>query len=112
MKYSFEKKQISKTTFYDVTSDLEILNRFGDNRWTPERAQEIIDGIENVNSVDEPFKWANEAVLVIAHTDTILLFDLVADRAGIGKQEEDLELSPQEFLQFLYDFKKFIGENS
>jgi hypothetical protein len=113
MKYSFEKKLISQSKVYLIESeDTPLLGNFGLFNWTPEKAQEIIDGVENAKTDGIRYEWANEDVHLLALKDRIFFYDLLAMRGGSTKSEQDLDMGHAEFITFMKDFKKFIEENS
>lgn len=111
MKYKFDKKD----DWFYVFSENEkykTLESFTYYGWTPQKAQEIIDGVEKNKTLTadkDPYVWGNEDITVFANKNGVLLIDKMAMRA---KQDvEPLELSHQEFYAFMQDFKKFIEEN-
>ncbi|MFC6097345.1 hypothetical protein ACFPVY_11885 [Flavobacterium qiangtangense] len=118
MKYIFYKEVIETTgtVILGVMPEEERINvlfRFSDSGWTTQKIQEIIDKVESNRSLEKtknPYVWGNEDVTVFANELGVLLVDKLAMRA---KQEvEPLELTHDEFITFMKDFKKFIEENS
>lgn len=116
IKYKFYKKTIdtTDTTYFMVESDEEsvIINfYFTINNYNI--ISTIIEKIENnrsLNKMQNPYVWGNEDVTVFANELGVLLVDKLAILAG--QEKEALELTYEEFLKFLNDFKKFIEENS
>ncbi|AWM13590.1 hypothetical protein DI487_06755 [Flavobacterium sediminis] len=115
MKYKFYKEVIEDLVTLGIMPEekkYQIIFRFGDSGWTPQKAQEIIDGVEKNKTLaadKDPYVWGNEDITVFANKNGVLLIDKMAMRA---KQDvEPLELSHQEFYAFMQDFKKFIEEN-
>lgn len=92
--------------------EYHILNNFTDTGWTAEKAQSIIDSVElnkTLESRKDPYIWGNEDIAVYASKIGVLLIDRMAMRA---KQETTgLELTHEEFISFMKDFKKFIENN-
>jgi hypothetical protein len=110
MEYKFYKQTISKTTFMEVDSDINVLNRFGDSDWTSERVQDIIEGVKSTDNTEKEYRWGNEDVIVISNKHAVFFIDLLSTR-GSGKQvreKQDLDLTHEEFIKFLEDFKEFI----
>jgi len=115
MDYKFEKLDWGGTIIFNVLSDLSIIENIGSWNWTPQKAQEIISGVENgrTKPKEEAYEWANEDVYVISNENGLFLIDLMAHRAGETDSEKlGLQLTHDEFLQFMKDFKAFIEENS
>jgi hypothetical protein len=115
MKYKFKKHNWDGDTVIGIDSENKILNNLGSWDWTSQKAQEIIDGIEN--SKNKPLKqeyiWANEDVTLYSNINGVLLVDMIAQRFGIDNPEElTLRIQHEEMINFLKDFKKFISENS
>lgn len=116
MNYEFKtKKNLGDTVFIVVDKDNEqsVISGLTDAYWKPAKAQEIIDGVERnktLSKTEDPYVWGNEDVTVFVNENGVLLIDKMAIRA---KQEaEPLELTHNEFIDFMKDFKKFIEENS
>jgi len=115
MKYKFLKKTINTTgsEYYLIEAQNNVLNNFSDSGWTTQKIKEIIDKVESNRSLEktkDPYVWGNEDLTVFANELGVLLVDKLAMRA---KQEvEPLELTHDEFITFMKDFKKFIEENS
>ena len=115
MEYKFYKQTISKTTFTEVDSDINVLNRFGDSEWTSDKVQEIIEGVKSTDNTEKEYRWANEDVMFVSHpTEGVIFWDLLSMRGqGSGKtQSESLVLSHSNFIKFLEDFKEFIEKES
>lgn len=112
MEYKFKKSDWDGTIIFGVKSDNQILDNMGSWDWTPSKAQSIIDAVERnrtLASGNDPYIWGNEDVIVFANELGVLLIDQMAARA---KQETiPLELTHEEFITFMQDFKKFIEEN-
>lgn len=112
MKYKFKKHNWDKDIVIGVESDYKILNNFGSWNWTPEKVQEIIDGVvanKQLPAEQDPYVWGNEDVTIFANEIGVLLIDKMALRAQ--KDPATLELKYDVFNQFLQDFKKFVEEN-
>ncbi len=117
MEYTFYTKTLDTTEglFFLIKTKTNVLQNFGDSDWTPQKAQEIIDGIEQskTKTKGEEYIWANEDLTVHANKNGILLVDMMAQRAGIYDPDSiTLRLEHNEFIAFLQDFKKFIEENN
>lgn len=116
MNYTFIiHKSIVDSIWYLIElkeKEYHILNNFTSSGWTPAKAQSIIDGVERnktLASGKDPYIWGNEDVGVYANEIGVLLIDRMAQRA---KQEViPLELTHDEFITFMTDFKKFIEDN-
>jgi len=114
MKNKFEIYDWSGTKMFGVESEYKVLNHFTSYDWTPEKAQEIIDGIKSTIANNAEYKWANEDLMLVSHPSVgVIFWDLMKTRGqGSGiKASQDLVLSHQEFIDFMEDFKKFIVEN-
>ncbi len=114
MKYTFKKK--NDWHFVEVDDvPFQILERFTYFGWTPKKIQSIIDGVEESKTKEkgEEYFWGNEDVSLYANKNGILLVDEMALRGGNENIDEvTLQLTHDEMLQFLEDFKKFVEENS
>ena len=114
MKYKFSTRKVLDLKVYtvDFEDGYNVINNFTGANWTPQKTQEIIDGVEKNKTLaadKDPYVWGNEDITVFANKNGVLLIDKMAMRA---KQDvEPLELSHQEFYAFMQDFKKFIEEN-
>ncbi|AXO80728.1 hypothetical protein DZC78_10140 [Olleya aquimaris] len=113
MNYSFKSKE---DWFYinlqeDKYKTLESFTYYG---WTTHKVQEIIDGVDSsrTNSFNNAYKWANEDVYVLSFEHGVFFTDLLAERAGQKSEKQDLDLTHDEFINFLKDFKKFVEQNS
>ena len=114
MKYKFKNNGDWSYVIIEE-ANYSIIERFTNFGWTPEKVQEIINGIEQSKTKPkgEEYIWANEDVTVNANENGILLIDMMAQRAGINDPDIiTLQLEHNEFINFLQDFKKFIEENS
>ena len=113
MKYNFKKHDWDGTTVFGIESESSPIRNIGSWGWTSAKAQEIINKVESNRSLEkikDPYVWGNEDVTVFANELGVLLVDKLAMRA---KQEvEPLELTHDEFIAFMKDFKKFIEENN
>ena len=117
MKYSFSiHKTITDSIWYYVNIESKehyVVGNITSYDWTPQKVQELIDKVESNRSLEktkDPYVWGNEDVTVFANELGVLLVDKLAMRA---KQEvEPLELTHDDFITFMKDFKKFIEENS
>ena len=113
MKYKFSTRKVLDLKVYtvDFEDGYNVINNFTGANWTPQKTQEIIDGVEKNKTLaadKDPYVWGNEDITVFANKNGVLLIDKMAMRA---KQDvEPLELSHQEFYAFMQDFKKFIEE--
>jgi hypothetical protein len=112
MKYQFKAEVWNDTKSFTVDSEHGLLNNLGGLKWTPEKVQVIIDMIKNAKTSENTLTWTSEDLTIDADDESVYFYDLMARRAGSVNQGEDLELNPSEFIEFLYDFKKFIEENS
>jgi hypothetical protein len=115
MKYNFFIEKISSTTYYCINVDdieTSVLSRFTDSDWSSIKVQEIIKGIQDVKATGERYEWANEDIHLAALKEGVFFFDLLARRAGEKRDGQDLELTHDEFIAFMEDFKRFIEENS
>ncbi len=100
-------------TIIPEDGNYSILHRFTDTGWTPQKIQTIIDGIEQSKTSDQRYEWANEDVhLVSIKDENVFFFDLMARRAGIQSENQDFQMSHDDFIAFLQDFKTFVEENS
>lgn len=114
MNYNFKKHDWGGTIIYGVKSDKKILNNFGSWGWTSIKVQEIINGIESakIKSYGEEYNWASEDLEIYANKNGVLLIDMLAQRAGEkDPKSSTLQLSHEEFLKFLQDFKQFVETN-
>lgn len=116
MKYKFYKEtlEITGTIILGVMPEkgYETLFRFGDHGWNSHLVQEIIDGVETSRTSEERYEWSNEDVHLVSNQHGVFFFDLIARRFGQGAENQDLQMSHDEFIEFLQDFKKFVEENS
>lgn len=115
MTYKFYSKTIDTTqrTYYmvEVGTDYKTLENFDFTDKMSNQIEKIIDGVLSTKNGTDEYRWANEDVLLIAHPEAVYFIDLLAQRAGEVKKEQDLTLLHEEFISFLQDFKKFIEEN-
>ncbi len=116
MEYKFQKKHVSNSTFHLIEcKEKHLLENFSIYNWTPALAQAIIDGVEGskTKSFAESYSWGNEDIILKSMEHGVFLWDMMARRADKNhKEEQDLQLTHQEFIDFMKDFKKFIEENS
>lgn len=118
MNYKFEtqKLDIDHSPYYFIRINEIIFNtlsRLSDSGWTPQKIQEIIDVVEKNKTLaadKDPYVWGNEDITVFANEIGVLLIDKIALRANI--EQTPLELTHNEFITFLKDFKEFVQENS
>ena len=114
--YKFYKKTIETTgtTYFLVeTGGQSILAYFDFTIKDYDAVQSIIEKVEDnrfLNKTEDPYVWGNEDVTVFANEIGVLLVDKLAMRSG--QEVEPLELTHEEFITFMKDFKKFIEENS
>lgn len=117
MKYKFKTYQISKSKYFDVEIEEDkysTLNNFTDISWTPQKAQEIIDGVKSTINSDKEYKWANEDIMFVSHpVEGVIFWDTLSWRGKVNEKphSHDLVLSHNAFITFMKDFKKFIEEN-
>ena len=113
MEYSFKKYDWDGLEIYGIiSSDKPVLQNIGSWGWTPQKIQTIIDGIEQSKTSDQRYEWANEDVhLVSIKDENVFFFDLMARRAGIQSENQDFQMSHDDFIAFLQDFKTFVEEN-
>lgn len=111
MNYSFKNKD--DWFFITLKEDnYSILERFTYYGWNSSKAQSIIDGVEANRALiktADPYVWGNEDVTVFANEIGVLLVDKMAMRTR--QEVEPLELTHDEFINFMKDFKKFIEYN-
>ncbi|WP_289043804.1 hypothetical protein [uncultured Olleya sp.] len=116
MEYKFTIKSNLDDTVYiiDAEEKFDVLSRFSDAYWTTYKVQEIIDGVDKrrTNSFNNAYKWANEDIYVLSFEHGVFFTDLLAERAGQKSEKQDLDITHDEFINFLKDFKKFIEQNS
>lgn len=115
MKYKFKKHNWDKDIVIGVESDYKILNNFGSWNWTPQKVQEIVDGIESSKNkpIKQEYIWANEDLTLYSNKNGVLLVDMISQRFGKDNPEEiTSQLQHDEMITFLKDFKKFVAENS
>lgn len=117
MKYNFKTFQISKSKYFDIEIREEkyyVLNNFRDSGWSPQKIQNLIDGVEQSKNKepDESFDWQNEDVFFRSNKYGVFFVDLMKQRTGEKSKKQDLDLEHDEFIKFLQDFKKFVEENS
>lgn len=115
MNYNFYKKKIDTTgsIYFMVKSKNNILCCFNFTIKEAYQIQEIIEGIEKNRTLAEdkdPYVWGNEDVSVFANKIGVLLIDKLAFIAG--QEATPLELTHDDMITFLKDFKKFVAENS
>jgi len=117
IKYRFSKFPISKSNYFIIDIESKehfVLANMRNDDWTPNKVQEIIDGIEESKTLpkEEPYEWANEDVELNANENGVWLYDWLTHRAG-EKDTEKLNsfLTHSEMITFLSDFKKFVEEN-
>ncbi|WP_054852332.1 hypothetical protein [Olleya sp. ITB9] len=116
MNYKFYKKTIDTTgTVYFLVESQEIISNFDFTLKSFNQINEIIDGVERgkTKPKENAYQWANEDIYVISNENGLFLIDLMAQRAGETDQDKlGLQLTHQEFIQFLQDFKNFVEQNS
>lgn len=111
MKYSF--KLNDDWIIVEVEGENDVLTNFSNSGWLSQKVQSIMDKVESnrkLEDTQDPYVWGNEDVTVFANEIGVLLIDKLALRAG--QDVVPLELTHDEFITFLKDFKKFIEENS
>lgn len=118
MQYKFSVETVASSKYYFIKLEdekLYPLARLTDDSWTPQKAQELIDGVENSreNPKGQEYVWASEDLTIYSNINGVLLLDMISQRAGIEDPEKvSLQLSCNEFIVFMKDFKKFIEENN
>jgi len=113
MKYTFKKYDWDGDTIHGIDAENKVLNNLGSWNWSQQKVQEIIDGVQKNRTLSEdedPYVWGNEDVTIFSNKIGILLIDKMALRAG--KEVTPLELTHDEFIKFLEDFKEFVAKNS
>ena len=114
MNYKFKNKEDWFYVFSEQ-SRYSIIERFTYYDWTPQKIQSIITGIEESKTKEkgEEFFWGSEDVSLYSNKNGVLLIDEMAIRGGEDNPEKvSLQLTHEEMLTFLNDFKKFVEENS
>ncbi|REC80143.1 hypothetical protein DRF60_00020 [Chryseobacterium elymi] len=117
MKYKFYIEVIEDIVTFGIMPEEEkynVLFRFGDSGWTPQKIQKLIEGVEQSKNKepDVSFDWQNEDVFFRSNKYGFFFVDLMKQRAGEKSKKQDLDLNHDEFIKFLQDFKKFVEENS
>jgi hypothetical protein len=118
MQYKFSIEKVASSKYYFIRLEDEKfypLGRLSDDSWTSQKAQELIDGVENSreNPKGQEYVWASEDLTLYSNINGVLLLDMISQRAGVDDPEKvSLQLSHNEFIIFMKDFKKFIEENS
>lgn len=118
MQYNFFIEKVSKAKYFCIkiaNPKYTSLGRFTDDAWNSEKIQAIIDGVKlgKTKPYGEEYNWASEDLEVYVNQKGVLLIDMLAQRAG--KQDpksSTLQLSHEEFLKFLQDFKQFVETNT
>lgn len=116
MEYTFKLKEVQGYRIYTIITKKEeainVISRLTDTFWTPTKVQEIIDGVNQSKSEGKRYEWANEDIHLVALSNGVYFFDLMARRADKNHPTgQDLDLRHDEFISFLHDFKKFVEEN-
>ncbi len=118
MEYKFEIKQNLGDVYYEVIApfDSKVLESFSAFYINPTDIQKILEGIENSRDKEwnERYVWSSEDVLVYSFKEGVALYDELARRADPQAYEgkaQDLDLTHDEFIQFLEDFKEFVADN-
>lgn len=119
MNYKFETQKLDidkyPYLFIKINDVYRIITRFSDSGWTPQKVQEIVDGIESSKNkpIKQEYIWANEDLTLYSNKNGVLLVDMIAQRFGKDNPEEiTLHLQHDEMITFLKDFKKFVAENT
>jgi hypothetical protein len=108
MKYSFKHNE--DWIIIEVEGNNDTLTNFSNSGWTSHNVQEIIDGVKSTDNTEKEYRWGNEDLIVISNKHAVFFIDLLSTR-GSGKQvreKQDLDLTHDEFIKFLEDFKEFI----
>ncbi|WP_299105592.1 hypothetical protein [uncultured Tenacibaculum sp.] len=119
MNYNFktQKLDIDKSIYYFIELDDEknyAIGRLSSHDWTSKKAQIILDEIElsKEKKKEDEYIWANEDLTLYANEHGVFLIDEISIRYGEKDPSKvGLELSHDEFILFMKDFKKFIEEN-
>src|SRR5689334_16677854 len=115
--FKIVKAEVTKTKYFVVScpdEENKVLENLTSHDWTPNLAQQIIDGVQKAKDTGGKYQWANEDVHVVAVDEGVFFIDLInrrGDRSLIGKGT-DLQLSHEDFIGFMTDFKQFIEDNS
>lgn len=118
MKYKFKihVTDLDSKWYYVEMEDeaYYTLNQFTDSEWTPEKVQNLIDGVETSSASDpeNSFSWGNEDLFFKSNKYGVFFINLMKQRAGVASEKQDLVLDHDELIPFLNDFKTFIEENS
>ena len=116
MEYSFYKKEVdtTKRVYFLVTTENQhsVLQNLSFQAKDTVLAQEIIDGIQKTKDTGARYEWANEDVYIMSDDDGVFFWDKLARRADKKHPtKQDLQLTHQEFIDFMKDFKQFIEDN-
>ncbi|WP_452221619.1 hypothetical protein [Lacinutrix salivirga] len=117
MNYKFYTNILDTTNelFYLIKTEIGVIQNFGNSNWTSGKALKIIEGIEQSKEREkkDEYIWANEDITLYANKNGVLLVDMLAKRGGETALEIiTLQLTHDQFIKFLKDFKTFIEENS
>ncbi len=118
MEIKFKTHRVLNLIVYKILpkeNKYSIIQRFNDSYWTPQKIQSIITGIEESKTKEkgEEFFWGSEDVSLYSNKNGVLLVDEMAIRGGEDNPEKvSLQLTHEEMLTFLNDFKNFVEENS
>lgn len=116
-KFQIHKSNIDSSIYYFIELDNEKnypLGRLSDNNWTSKKANLLIHEVElsKIKTKEEEYIWANEDVTLYSNLHGVFLIDEIAIRHGEKNANKlGLELTHDEFIKFMKDFKKFIEEN-
>lgn len=110
MKYKFEIYDWAGTKMFGIITEISPLNNLTSWDWTSEKVQEIIDGVKSTDNTEKEYRWGNEDVILISNKHAVFFIDLMSMRGNKNKTKEkqDLDLTHDEFLKFLNDFKEFL----
>lgn len=117
MEYEFYKEEILNIKTLGVIpkgEEYKVLFRLSSHDWTTKKAQELINEIElsKEKVKEEEFIWANEDMTLYSNVHGVFLIDEIAIRYGEKDSSKiGLELSHEEFITFMKDFKMFIKEH-
>jgi hypothetical protein len=114
MEYKFETYDWAGTKMYGIITENYPLTNLSSWDWTSEKIQEIIDGVKSTDSTQEEYRWANEDIMLISNKHAVFFIDLLSTRGGGNKikEKQDLDLTHDEFIKFMEDFKKFIEKEN
>ncbi|MEG1591667.1 hypothetical protein [Chryseobacterium sp.] len=114
MNYTFKKQDWNGTPIYTIISDQKLLENFGSWGWTPNKIQDIIEGVQlsKTKSYGKEYNWSSEDLELYANKRGVLIIDMVMQRAGQkDPSKSTLQVSHEDFIKFLKKFKIFVENN-